>query len=261
MKRILVISDGHSGSKTGLTPPKWQGGDENRKKTWDEYVGIVQGLQPIDILVYNGDLINMPNGKGYEFDNLTNDPVQMQEMAAEVIEVAKAREGLIITAGTDSHTGQGMELERQVLDKAQLLATQNNRPYKLAEYDMYYNLTVGKITMNFRHFTGGKSSPMGRPSTASSDRVWNEIKKARGKEDKQDIIIRSHVHYHVYHGDPNGLTIITPCLQLPEARYALKKCTGDVDWGVTYIDVDEDTFSWGTEIRSFDWVKTPEYKV
>ena len=69
-KRVVVISEEHCGHLAGLTPPQWQvaykpKSDTKRNKwaklqrdLWGFYEKTIEELQPIDILINNGDAID-----------------------------------------------------------------------------------------------------------------------------------------------------------------------------------------------------------
>lgn len=244
MKRILVISDTHCGSQVGLTPPAWQT-STTHGLVWDKYVEIVKSLAPIHTIVVNGDTIDGQGYKSAGIDLITTDPYIQQEMAAQVIEVARAK-NLVILAGTAAHTGVNglsLDIDRGVLDIAKNLA--KNR-YKSAKYYLQCDLHVDNIIINFRHFTGARGNPTTRRSTGVLDQVWEEIRVAKGRKERcADILVRSHVHYHVYSGDTDNLVVITPALQLEGSKYAAKLCNGITDWGVVYFDINGDDYTWG----------------
>jgi hypothetical protein len=262
MKRLLVISDSHTGSLTGLTPPKWQTNDLH-KKCWTNYTEILAKLKPIDILIANGDLIN--GSRAGDADVLTADINEQQEMAAEIIDTVDAN-SIFITSGTDAHTGfdgAALELERQIVDKIKVRAMNRQKIYKPDDikYDILYNINVENVRINSRHYTGPKGMFAGRAATGSADAAWNAIRAALDGEKLANIIIRSHVHYFNQYDNLYQFVVTTPGLQLPGSRYALKKCSGIVHWGVVYFDLEDGHFTFGKEIRKIEGTETPEYVV
>lgn len=262
MKRLLVISDTHCGSTTGLTPPKWQT-TELQKNCWNTYTEIIDSLKPIHILVANGDLIN--GARAGDVDILTADPNEQQEMAAEAIDIINA-DKIFITAGTDAHSGfdkAALELERQIIDKIRVKGLNRNRQYNIddVKYDIFYNLTIENIRLNFRHFTGSRSSFAARASTGNADALWAVLRNALDNEKDVNIIVRSHVHYYNSFDNLYQFVVTTPALQLPGSRYALKKCNGIVHWGVVYFDLTDGKFSFGKEIRKIPGTEISEYNV
>lgn len=248
--RLVVIADLHCGSRTGLTPPDYQK-EAFQEETYATYADIMDDLQPIDTLVVNGDCIDVPSLRRHSFDTLESDPDKQCAMAAEAIELARSK-NLVITAGTDSHTGMGLELERGVLDKSQLVAAKNGRQYASTTYCVKWDTVIHGKVFNFRHFLNARLSPMSRSGTGTAELVWNALRSAYGLEDRADFLIRSHVHYFLFHGTANGALITTPSLQLPCARYAAKECTGTVDWGVIWFDIYPDgSVQWNYEVKDF----------
>lgn len=255
MKRIVVVSDMHCGSNTGLTPPSNQV-RKAHEVTWQAYKNMLESLQPIHTLVCNGDCINAPSLRCFNEDNLEGDTDKQCQMAATALDEAKAK-NLIMMAGTDSHTGHGFELERGALDKARILAYEAGRPYESTTYDIVLDYNVDGLVFNFRHYIGTRSSPMSRGLTGILDKIVAELKEARKKDRKKDILVRSHAHYYTYHGDDHSMLVVTPALQLPNANYAAKKCSGLVNWGLVYFDVYPDgQYVWKAMLGDFGLSKT-----
>ena len=77
----------------------------------------------------------------------------------------------------------------------------------------------------------------------------------RGKFPKVDVVIRSHVHYHVFGGDVRHLCFTTPCLQLPFTQFGGTKCSGDIDWGIIKFHAEEGKFTWEAHIVNLETAK------
>lgn len=257
MKRILIISDTHCGSRSGMVPPRWQTTDL-QTECWDTYTGWIKELrkeQEIYAIIMNGDAIDGVRG----LDKVTTDFVEQMDMASEVIEVAKAKH-LRLLAGTDAHTsphGSEMELERPILEKCQILAEQHGRKYESVDYSLAMQFVVDDVRLNVRHHTSPRNMPQTRGGTGSSDALWDEISAARGLQDRSDIIVRSHTHYFVCYQDCYKTLLITPSLQLSNANYAIKKLNGHSDWGICWIDIEDDDYSIGHKIKTFPGIMLP----
>src|SRR5271157_652517 len=105
--RMLVISDLHCGHLAGLTPPdQWIHGTsfyEQQKKTWNFYINTIKELQPIDILICNGDAIDGKGTKSGGTELITSDRNLQSQMAIECLKQVKAPSNILtygcLTAG------------------------------------------------------------------------------------------------------------------------------------------------------------------
>ena len=74
-----------------------------------------------------------------------------------------------------------------------------------------------------------------------------------GKQPNAKIIVRSHVHYARKAETPYYIAMTTPALQGHGSKFGSRKCSGTVDIGITYIDVDkEGTPSCGWKIAKLE---------
>lgn len=106
IKRIVVLSDLHCAHRVGLTPTSWQIADNPlykhfltfEKKVWKFFTDTIKALQPIDILVVNGDCIEGKGEKSGSTELLEADRNIQCDIAAECINFCKAKE-IIMTFG------------------------------------------------------------------------------------------------------------------------------------------------------------------
>jgi len=234
MKRVLVISDLHCGSDIGLTHPDWQT-SAIQVELWDAFMEMVVPLQPIDILIVNGDMIDGKASKSGGTRMITLDRAEQAEMAATVIETVEANE-IYLTYGTGYHTGNSEDWEGVVADKIG------------APIEDQLWLEVYNTTFDCKHFVGASSVPHGRHTSIARDRLWNIIWADMGQQPRSDIIIRSHVHYHNYNGGATWVAMTTPALQGLGSKFGARIPSGTVDFGIVYFDVDEDGFEWNSDI-------------
>ena len=59
-----------------------------------------------------------------------------------------------------------------------------------------------------------------------------------------NVIIRSHVHYHEFSGNPTHIAMTTPALQGWGSKYGERQCSGIVDIGLVQFDISEGEYSW-----------------
>ena len=238
-KRVVVLSDFHCGHEVGLTPPKWnpQSGDdaysEYRAYLWKQYADTVRSLQPIDILVANGDLVDGRGDRSGSLEVIVLDRLIQCQMAAAVIRFAQPKK-VFVSRGTDYHVGKEESFEDLVAEQV-----------KAERIGDVLNIDVNGLMFNFRHHIGGSQSPLGRQTPLSRESVWNALWNVRQGFPLADIIVRSHVHYLAYAGGPGWLAMTTPALQGYGTRYGERRLSGIVDFGFVYFDVvDKGHMTW-----------------
>ncbi len=244
MKRVLIISDLHSGHRAGLTPPDWQypadAHDEDRAKfaelqrrSWEFYTRKVDALQPIDILIVNGDCIEGKGERSGGTELLELDREKQADIAAQCIEYVKAKD-IVMTYGTPYHTGVTEDFERGVA------ATVNAK--KIGGHEW---VDVNGLVFDVKHKISSSIIPHGRSTASSRDVLWNFLWAMEEGQPRGRVFIRSHVHYFNYAGTDKYLAIITPALQGGGSKYGIRQCSGIVNFGVIRFDVEsEDKFGW-----------------
>jgi hypothetical protein len=245
MKRVVVISDLHCGSDVGLTHPMWQG-TPLQKELWDAFAEMIKAVQPIDILIVNGDMIDGKASRSGGTRMITVDRAEQAEMAASAIEFTEAND-IYLTYGTGYHTGNSEDWEGVVADK---LGVPIEDQLWVEVYD---------TTFDVKHFVGASSVPHGRHTSIARDRLWNILWADMGQQPKSDVIIRSHVHYHNYNGGPTWVAMTTPALQGLGSKFGSRIPSGTVDFGIVYFDVDEEGFSWDSDIILVESQVAPIY--
>lgn len=246
-QRVVIVSDPHCGHRAGLTPPNhWQYGTSyyaQQKKTWDFYEKAIKSLQPIDILLCNGDAIDGKGDRSGGTEIYESDRQKQAKIAKECLEISKAKQ-YIIVAGTPYHVGAEEDFERQ-------LAWDLN-----TELEGHAFFEVNGVKFDATHKIGSSSVPHARYTALARSKLWNNIWAIKKGQPNSDIIIRSHVHYFLYAGDSSWLGIITPALQGFGSKYGVRQCQGTVDFGLVWVDVYEDgTFDWGHKIMEYSLVE------
>lgn len=254
-KRVVVVSDLHCGHRSGLTPPGWQYGLHDasdsraawgmlQRELWDFYARTLRALQPIDWLVCNGDAIDGRGGRNGGVELLTPDLSEQADIAVQCLEEAAAA-NVLLTYGTPYHVGpDGEDWEAAV---ARRLG---------ARIGGHEWLDVNGLVFDFKHKIGSSSVPHGRHTAISRERVWNLMWNERDWAPLARVIIRSHVHYHEYSGNPTHLAMTTPALQGPGSNYGVRQCSGVVDFGLVSFDVDDNGgFSWKSHLLNIDTMR------
>jgi hypothetical protein len=248
MKRVVVISDLHCGHWAGLTPPAWQessnGENEFKSKAaktqseiWRFYTEAIESLKPIDVLIANGDLIDGKGERAGGTDQNTTKTTEQIRMAAECLAQTNAQT-MILTYGTPYHVGKGDDWEDLITD--------------LLDCDVHIEghsfPKINGLQFDVKHKIGGSSVPHGRFTAIARDQLWNSIwNNAWEQQPKAGVLIRSHVHYHVYCGNPGEgwLAMTTPALQGFGSKYGVRQCSGKVDIGALVFDIeDADNYTW-----------------
>lgn len=235
MKRLLAISDTHCGHRAGLTPPKWQH-TIKQQDLWEIFCAWVNQLRPIDILVLNGDAIQGKGTRSGGTELITSDRHEQGDMAVEIIDFINARDNYL-TYGTPYHTGTDEDFEEVVAHKAR------------AEIRDMLELTVEGVNFNFKHKASSSTVPHGRGTPLARNYIWNILWAEKGIQQKANIIVRSHVHYHSFVGGAGWLALTTPALQGLGDKYGSRQCEGTVDFGLVTFDIEGRDFVWKAYYR------------
>lgn len=235
MTRIVVISDLHCGSQSGLTPPGFDPGIGDfysvRKDCWAKYIRMVKEIGKVDLVIANGDLVDGDAVKTSGIDLILPDRMEQCQAAICALKLWKPRIGYRITAGTPYHSGTREDWESLV---AEALDTSLH-----AEI----TIEVDGLIIQARHHVGGSSIPHGRHTALAKERLWDAL----CAPEKANIIIRSHVHYHSFSGGHGWIAMTTPALQAAVGGKYGRRCTGECHWGLILIEINQGDFSWLTK--------------
>jgi hypothetical protein len=244
MKRVVIISDLHCGHLVGLTPPAWHINNDGKlykiqKELWGFYTQAIDSLKPIDILIVNGDAIDGKGARSGSTEARTADRYEQCKMATECIEYAGAKK-IRMTYGTPYHVGQEEDWERVVAD---------NVGAKIESHGFY---NVDGVVFDCKHKIGSSSVPHGRGTAIKREKVWNLIWESRKHQPKADVVVRSHVHYFDMDVDSitDAIGIVTPALQGYGSKYGARQCSGTVDIGIVYFDVENGDSGWPGYIKA-----------
>jgi len=237
-KKVLVISDLHSGHLVGLTPPHWQlksaytQGKRNKwvriqAALWREYLNIIHHVGRVDVLVINGDCID---GRGKTdaggVECITTSRDEQVEMAVECISKINA-DKIIMTYGTTFHTAaSGEDWELQIADIV--------RAEKIGAHEWF---SIFKCIFDVKHFIPMSGVPNTMATAALRDVVWNRLWALRQEQPLADVIIRSHVHIFVSVQTADYTVMTTPALQGLGSRFGGRICSRVVDWGMVLFRV------------------------
>lgn len=229
MKRVVAIGDLHAGHCLGLTPKAWQFHPtykDLQRKLWSFYADTLDALGPIDVLIVNGDAIDGKGDRSGGTEIIVPDLKDQVSMAVECIARAKAKH-VVMTYGTPYHVagGDGTDYEAMIAEAVGA---------KIGGHEW---VDVNGVVFDVKHKIGGSSVPHGRHTAVARERVWNLFWSEHGESPKADILLRSHVHYHTYQGDPDWLGMTLPALQGPGSKYGVRQCSGIVHFGLVHFDI------------------------
>jgi hypothetical protein len=257
--RVVVEGDLHCGHYTGTTHPDFDlqgnafGGKtlrEIRRQIWDHYVKILEELQPIDILVVNGDLIDGQGERSSGTEEFFTDRRKQAEMAIAALEVAKARQ-IYLTYGTPYHTGKAEDFEEDIAKHFGAIIQSR------------LSLDVNGLRFGFRHHVGNSSLPHTRHTAVARERLLDLITSLNDETKPRDVICRSHVHHFDYCGGVMAgkvwLGMTTPALQGSESKYGSRYSSGQIDIGLVSFDVNPDSsYTWSPHIFSIQAQKAKD---
>jgi len=248
-KRVVVISDLHSGHQVGLTPPSWHDAPsktaepgriklaEFRQKSYALFHRAIAALKPIDVLLVNADCIDGRGEKSGGTELLTSDRDRQCDMAVEIIKSVGAKR-IVMTYGTGYHCGCLEDFEDRI--------AKDVKAEKIGGHEW---VDVNGVVFDIKHKVGASSVPHGRFTPIARERIWNILWSEREESPKSNIFIRSHVHYHGFCGGEDWLAMSTPALQGPGSKYGTRQCSGTVDFGFVHFDVNPSgSYSWEAHI-------------
>ena len=259
-KSVLATGDWHCGHVAGLTPPDWQypadSIDETTAKfarvqseTWNWFVQEVDKLRPIDILIVNGDLIEGKGTRSGGTECIRLDRHEQCDMAAYIINWIDAHK-VQMTHGTPYHAGQDEDFEKVILGKIKA-------PYKFLEGHAFP--VINGVQFDIKHKIGGSSIPHGRFTAIARDKLWNTIWSSRAEaQPKANVLIRSHVHYHVVDMNPaeEWIAMTLPAMQAFGSKYGIRQCSGTVEIGFVHFNIQKNgDFTWKSKLAELSHMK------
>jgi len=241
-KRVLYIGDQHAGHRVGLTPPEFQsalGGEQYyriQSELWNWYETTVKNLQPIDILVINGDCVDGSGQRSGGSELIAPDPNKQIEIAIRGIEVVKAKTH-IMTYGTAYHTGGAQDQERIIAN------------HLSADIASHQWIEVNGTVFDIKHKIGNSAIPHGKGTPLSKEWLWNQLWAINGEQPRADVYIRSHVHNFFCCIGPDWMAMTLPALQGQGSKFGARICSQEVHFGFVIFDCYEDgSYTWMKKI-------------
>jgi hypothetical protein len=197
------------------------------RESWNEYCEIARKWFQPDVLIVNGDCIEGRQDRQGGAELITADRNVQCDMAIDAINVWQAKR-VYMTYGTSYHVGsQAEDFEYNIMEK--IGATLEGRLY----------LDIEGVVFDVRHKVGSSGVPHGRATALLRELMWDLIEQANEVGPKVDVIVRSHVHYHIWVETPDQIAFTTPGLQLKRGRFGSRECSGEIHWGAVRLTVDK----------------------
>ncbi len=228
-KNIVIISDLHSGSVYGLVPPDYYSTHyaSMQSESWQAYCKLVKKWAKPDVLIVNGDLIEGRQKAQGGAELVTIDRNVQCDMAEISLEMWEAKK-IFLSYGSTYHVSEQAEDFEYNIAK-NLGAVIEGRLF----------LNIEGLTFDIRHKVGRSSIPHGRATPLLRAMMWALLKEAEGSGPKVDIIVRSHVHYHLWIEQPGKIAFTTPALQLSRGRFGSRECEGTTHWGAIRLTINK----------------------
>lgn len=225
MKAIIVISDLHVGSYTGLCQPEARldgGGIYQPNKFqrslydfwcdfWGNFVPSVTKKAKSITLVVNGDIID-----GNHHNTVAvwaNDTDTQASNAIEILKPIAKRYKTFIVRGTEAHSGPGSKAEERI---ARELGVSPDGTGDFSVWQLW--LDVDGVDFNIAHHIGVTSSAAYETSAPMREMIAGLVEAAQWEQKLPRVIVRSHRHRFVPVTIPSIYgriqCVITPAWQL-----------------------------------------------
>lgn len=228
IRKVLVISDTHCGSKLGLCPPNATSveGDPISQSAenawvWERWCEFQTQWLPDIIkgdpyaLVLNGDLIEGVHHGGSQV--LSNQPADHFLIASLALEPVAAKAAKVfVILGTETHTGAHSEHQMAYM----LGAEPNGKRHAWPEL----NLQVHGCSCKFVHHMPTSAVDWTRGGGLSRQRAAAQLEAARHGETVPKVVVGGHRHIFDCLTDQWGMSIACPPWQV-KTRYAEKVAT------------------------------------
>lgn len=231
MKKIIILSDTHSGHKMALTPPEYQTRDRDIEKIvspfWDWFVRNKK--DHYDIMLHLGDAIEGDDHKDAGF-LLEPDLNKQIDIASAVIKSCNADKHYFCM-GTPYHTATGsMDIDPHIA-----------RRFGDHGISWRRRIEIEGVKIDMSHTVGKTSTPVGGDIQLRKTMIWNQLDAALNGAEAADVIMRGHVHEYRTVGNVRQTAFSCPALKIGNAdydRYPRRMSGGYYDVGFIEMTVD-----------------------
>lgn len=233
---ILVVSDLHCGHEVGLTPPSWQYLDSEgiyphrdkiakvQRACWQFFADHTKGRY--DHLLVMGDAIDGHGAKSGGVEQMTTKMGEQAEIAIECLSTIKA-DNVAMVYGTDYHVAKSGD-DFEGLIARELGATIEGHAY----------LPIDGVMFDLKHHLSASSIPSSRATPLCREAMLAREWERSGLVPRSDVILRGHVHYYQGAQGPGWQAYSMPALQGPGSRYGVRRCSGEVHFGLLEITIE-----------------------
>jgi len=226
MKRILVVSDLHVGSKWGLTSKK---DNSVQRKLFGWWREMVDETGSVDACIVNGDICDGLNRKE-EGEGIEMDAKDQILEAVDLLERVDCKK-FYGTQGTGYHTKKNPSMDWAVIHSLK------------GTFDTELALTIEKTRFHVAHKIGvSGSGQMYHGTPISKEMMVASLN--REQMGKFDVILRGHAHYFFYTGSKSTLAAITPCWKGRDPFVQEHSLKWNPDIGYLVFEVEGDKWSW-----------------
>jgi len=233
-KRVFMGGDTHCGHMAGLTPspfhlqldhPKFDKFAIFQRETWAWFENAIRKLQPFDIAVWNGDMIDGKGTRSGGSELLTPDRTVQVEMATDIVNFVGAKK-VVMTYGTPYHAGQEEDFEGLIATATGAVAIKDE-----------LNIDIEGVVFNVKHQTGSSSVPYSTATAPLKDQLYQALWAEFEERESADIVVRSHIHEYIQINNRRGSVIVLPALQGAMTKFGGRRCVKLVDYGFAYVDI------------------------
>lgn len=233
MVRVLLLGDLHCGHWSGLTHPDYRVKTSRNKRWafceklgWDTYLGFLEELQPIDVLLLGGDLIDGRQEKQGGQELLASSVAEQCQMAIKALRPVKPRIGVAGVYGTPYHTGKLTDDEDTIFAALKARACGDV-------------LTVGveEMALNLKHKIGNTNTPTGGDIALRKEMLWTQLWAQEHGIQVPNLLFRWHVHRYRKLEDVTQTIVTCPSLQM-WTSFGGRQCSGLIHWGMLAVDIE-----------------------
>ena len=264
-KRIVLLADGHNGSRYALAhpdqAPRKGKGAKTRAVLWDIWKTCAAGEwgKP-DAIIYNGDAVDGQNPRGRGVGQWTTDLDEQADGAAELIKMwMGAKTKIYMIRGSDYHVeSNGLNVEEHVAQKL------GAEPYPGGDGERsgwHWFLTFGSWTFHVQHYVGA-TSVAARRSTPLATAMLNVKLHEDIAAHKARVTVRAHAHNYVHTEYSNTHGFILPCWKAKDA-YMLKGrvLAYATDIGFVGIEIRGDSLAYDKQTWKLDAIQPKPHTV
>jgi len=251
MVRVVLIGDTHVGSNYAILPEGFKNPEDGsvyeqnkwQRKMFNEWCKLAEKLSPVDVLILMGDLVD-GNQRRENWGTLKIQNIQIQaECFIKMLQDTWKWRELYVVRGTDYHdTVQGVHIDEYIAQRLNARKPSDPDTGKYSADDI--QLRIGKRVFHLAHKVTYSSVPTYRYAPLARQ-MWL-LKLFDEYYGKVDIVVRAHVHYHIYAGfDDIMLALTTPAWQLPTPYQRSKDPATPNTIGLIEFEIQPDgEYSW-----------------